>query len=365
MNLDTDKSSSEVTWHSEPAVSVIVPCRNEQAHILKFLQCVLAQERDFSIEVIIADGMSDDGTRSIIEQYSRQHQEVVMIDNPDGIVSAGLNAAIVASKGDIIIRMDVHTEYSFDYLRRCVEVLNATGADNVGGPWVAKGDGVIGKVIAAAFQTRFCAGGARGHDISYEGSVDTVYLGCWRRHIFDRIGLFDSELVRNQDDELNLRLTRSGGTIWQSSKIRSWYRPRNSLSALFRQYAQYGFWKVRVIRKHRLVASWRHIVPGLFVLANLTLLALSMLAVSMKWTGVTRDAGLAWMVMIGLYLTVACGTALASFGRHGWRIAVLLPLVTGVYHVSYGIGFVIGLFTILFGTNKETKIAPMFSQLTR
>src|SRR5262249_53760198 len=157
-------------------------------------------------------------------------------------------AAIRAAQGSIIIRMDVHTEYASDYIRQCLAVLQETGADNVGGPWVAKGNGLVSSAIAAAFQSPFAVGGARGHDFHYEGAIDTVYLGCWPREVFDRIGLFDEEFVRNQDDEFNLRLARAGGKIWQSPRIKSWYRPRGSLKALWRQYVQYGYWKVRVIQ---------------------------------------------------------------------------------------------------------------------
>jgi succinoglycan biosynthesis protein ExoA len=349
-----------------PSVSVIVPCRNERAHILRFLDLLLSQERDFTIEILIADGMSDDGTRDVIQQYCEGHPEVSVIENREGIVSAGLNAAIRASRGVILIRMDVHTEYAPDYLQRCVEALNRTGADNVGGPWIAKGDGsLLEKAIAAAFQSRFCVGGARGHDPSYEGIVDTVYLGCWRRSVFDQIGLFDLALVRNQDDELNLRLTRSGGKIWQSPKICSWYRPRSSLSALFRQYAQYGFWKVKVICKHRAPASWRHIIPGLFVLANLALPCLFILAVCTRWPEVTRYAAVVWTIMIAIYLFACLGTAVSAAGRYGWRIAILLPLVIGVYHFSYGIGFVFGLFNMFAGRTTQSGVAPMFTRLTR
>ena len=155
-------------------------------------------------------------------------------------------------------------------------MLQETGADNVGGPWVARGKGKVGMAIAAAFESPFSCGGARGHDPKYSGPVDTVYLGCWRREIFDRIGLFDEELVRNQDDEFNLRLVRSGGKVWQSVAIKSCYHPRESLRHLFKQYVQYGYWKARVLKKHRLPASVRHLVPSIFVLtlAHLPLISL-------------------------------------------------------------------------------------------
>jgi succinoglycan biosynthesis protein ExoA len=198
-----------------------------------------------------------------------------VIDNPGRIVSTGLNSAIKAARGEIVVRMDAHTEYAPDYVQQCVAVLQETGADNVGGPARTRAETYLEKAVAAAYHSRFAVGGARFHDVNYEGWVDTVTYGCWRREAFDRFGYFDEELVRNQDDEHNLRIIRDGGKIWQSPKIRSWYRPRGSLSALFKQYMQYGYWKVRVIQKHKLPASWRHLVPGAFVLALLVLILLS------------------------------------------------------------------------------------------
>src|SRR5262249_41018531 len=155
----------------------------------------------------------------------------------------GLNQAILAAQGEIIVRIDAHTEYAGDYITQCVQVLEETGADNAGGAWRTKADGFIAQAIALAFHSPFSAGGARSHDVDYEGCVDTVIYGCWRRQRLVELGMFDEELARNQDDELNLRITRNGGKIWQSSRIRSWYRPRASLMALLRQYSQYGYWK--------------------------------------------------------------------------------------------------------------------------
>src|SRR4029453_3835891 len=142
---------------------------------------------------------------------------------------------------------------------------------NVGGPRVAPGTGYIGRAVAAAFQSPFAVGGARGHDPHHTGPVDTVYLGCWRREVFDRIGFFDPELIRHQDDGFNLRLSQAGGLIWQSPRIQSWYHPRASLRSLWRQYVQYGYWKVRVIQKHGVPASARLLVPAAFFLTVLPL----------------------------------------------------------------------------------------------
>jgi glycosyltransferase involved in cell wall biosynthesis len=316
-------------------VSVVIPCRDERDHIEACLRSILAQAPSTGgFEVVVADGMSGDGTREILEQMVGDDPRLRVIDNPGRIVSTGLNAAIRVAQGSIIIRMDVHTEYASDYISQCLAVLRETGADNVGGPWVAKGKGLVGRAIAAAFQSSFAAGDSHGHNASYEGPLDTVYLGCWPREVFDKAGFFDEELVRNQDDEFNLRLVRAGGKIWQSPRIRSWYRPRESLRALFLQYMQYGYWKVRVIQKHRMPTSVRHLIPASFVLL-LVVLPL----VSLVWP----SALLGWLALVGAYTACSIATSFRIAARQGWRLLPILPLVFACYHFAYGYGFLRGL----------------------
>jgi glycosyltransferase involved in cell wall biosynthesis len=318
-----------------PTVSIIVPCRNEQAHIRACVRSILAQDlAPEACEIIVADGMSDDGTRDILQQLAEEAPRLRVIDNPGRMVSTGLNAAIRAARGAVIVRMDAHTEYAADYVRQCVAVLQETGADNVGGPARTQSQGALQAAICAAYHSPFAVGGARFHNVEYEGYVDTVTYGCWPRQVFEQIGWFDEELRRNQDDEWNLRLTRMGGKIWQSPRIRSWYRPRSSLRALFRQYMEYGYWKVRVIQKHRLPASVRHLVPGLFVGS------LSMLAFTSLWW---HPAAWGWLGLVGMYgvcnLVASCLTA----ARREWKLFPLLPLVFACYHFAYGCGFLHGI----------------------
>ena len=180
------------------------------------------------MEAIVADGMSTDETRDILNSYVARDSRICPIDNPQGIASTGLNAALARSRGEVILRMDAHTEYAPDYVRQCLAVLAETGASNVGGP-VMRGRRIVRPApVAAAYHSRYSCGGARFHDVEYEGPVDTVTYGCWPRSVFERVGPFDEELVRNQDDEHNLRLTRAGERVWQSPRIRSRYRPRSS-----------------------------------------------------------------------------------------------------------------------------------------
>lgn len=346
----------DASLQPEMIVSVVVPCRNEAGNIRSFLHHLLAQEiapGGRTHEYLIADGMSDDGTRETILEVAGDDPRVILIDNPDRIVSSGLNAAIRVARGGIIVRMDVHTEYASDYIKACVDLLETTGADNVGGPWVACGDRYVSRAIAAAFQSPFSAGGAACHDPEHDGPVDTVYLGCWRKNLFTQIGLFDEELVRNQDDEFNLRLVRSGGRLWQSPRIRSWYRPRSSLCALFRQYRQYGYWKVRVIQKHRRPASLRHLMPVLFLLA----VATGWMAGFVHWT-----LGLFYVAMLGLYGLLCLTFSIRAADASGRDLLPVLPLVFFLFHAGYALGFATGLldFVVL-----RRGVRPAMTVLTR
>ncbi len=318
-----------------PAVSVIVPCRNERTTIDAFMRDLLAQRPpEGGIELLIVDGASDDGTREILDGWSQEYPNVRVIDNPRKIVSCGMNRAIEVARGATIVRMDVHTRYADDYVERCVETLETTGAANVGGPARTVAEGRMGRTIAAAYGSRFAVGGAQFHFPDYEGEVDTVTYGCWRRDLFDEVGLFDENLVRNQDDEHNLRIRRAGHRIWQSPAIQSWYQPRASLRALARQYYQYGYWKVAVIRKHRIPASVRHLVPSAFVAT------LALLAVAATFSQLGR---LLLVGLLAIYATFVLAGSVGIAARKGWTLLPLLPLTIATFHVSYGVGFLNGL----------------------
>jgi succinoglycan biosynthesis protein ExoA len=350
----TNSNFGDTVSNAEPTVSIVVPCRNEAEHIETALTSILAQETPpGGFEVIVADGMSDDGTRSILFKLAKEDSRLRIVDNPGGIVSTGLNAAIRLARGKIIIRMDAHTTYAPDYVVQCVQVLQESAADNVGGPWVAMGKERVGKAIAAAFQSSFAMGGARGHDPDYSGPVDTVYLGCWPRDVFDRVGMFDEELVRNQDDEFNLRLVRSGRKIWQSTRIKSWYHPRETLRQLFSQYVQYGYWKARVMQKHKLPASLRHVIPACFIL-ELIILPL----ISLYW----RPAFWTWLGLLVVYLLFNIFASLYTAASRGWGLFPFLPAVFATFHFAYGWGFLKGFLDfILLGRQP----ARPYTALTR
>lgn len=347
-------------------VSVVAPCRNERGHIAAFLEDLLRQERDgLDCEFLVADGMSDDGTREILDEYAEKYPEIRVVDNPRRIVSTGLNAALQAARGDVIVRMDVHARYAPDFLRRCVEVLEETGAANVGGAIRAEGIHYWGRAIAAAFHAPYACGGAATRRLDYEGPTDTVFPGCWRRETLERLGGFDETLVRNQDDELNYRIVKSGGVVWQSPKIRCWYHPRDSLKGLFRQYFQYGFWKVAVIRKHRLPAKLRHVVPGLFVLALAGLAAAWVASWLAGWEA-ARWFGILLALQVGAYVVGAMISGVLAARKAGWELLPGILAAIPCFHFGYGLGFWSGLWHFGRGwPGDSARVPDPASRLTR
>ncbi len=331
----TQASATATATASAAVISIVVPCRNEAGYIDAFLDSALAQvlPEGVSLEVLVADGCSDDGTRERLTQRAASEPRLRVIDNPARITSAALNAAIAAARGGTIVRMDVHTTYAPDYAAQCLQALRDTGAACVGGPWVPVGQGWPQAAIAAAFESRFGSGGAASRRTDFNGEVDTVYLGAWPRDPLIAIGGFDEALVRNQDDELALRITRGGGRVWQSAAIHSRYAPRASFVALFRQFHQYGYWKVPVICKHQLPASPRHLVPFAFV-AVLALLAL----LGGLWTP-------AWWALAAVLCMYAAAGAInaVAVAQGSLRQMLGVAWACGCMHVGYGIGFGRGL----------------------
>jgi len=314
--------------------SIVMPVRNEAAFIGHSLAAVLDQDypRDL-MEVIVADGRSEDATRDVVRQMMQHHANLKLIDNPSRIVPTGLNRAIREAKGDVIIRVDGHTLVARDYVSECVAALRRTGADNVGGPMRAGGEGRFGRAVAAATSSPFGVGGARFHYSEKEEWVDTVYMGAWPRKVFDRTGLFDEEMVRDQDDELNYRLLDRGGRILLSPRIRSSYTVRGNARSLWRQYFQYGFWKVRVVQKHPRQLRLRHLVPPSFAAA---------LVGSAIAAGLVPRAVLFWGSVPASYAATNLLASIVSARRAGWSLLARLAMVYAILHLSYGFGFLAG-----------------------
>jgi GT2 family glycosyltransferase len=334
-------------------VSVIAPCRNEAAHVEAFCDAVAAQRLPdgVTLDVLIADGLSDDGTRDKLAARVAADPRFVLIDNPGRIVSTGLNACIARARGEVIVRMDLHTTYAEDYLAQCLDALARSGAANVGGPWRAAGDGSTQRAVAAAFQSRWVAGGARSRDLGYEGEVDTVYLGAWPREVFARHGGFDESLVRNQDDEHNLRLVAAGERVWQTPRIRSVYRPRGTLGQLFTQQRQYGYWKPFVMRKHRRAGSWRPFAPALLVGGAAVLGVASLASRWLPWMagGALHLALGLLLASYALYLIAAAAGIARGLPKPRACVVGELPAVIATMQLGYGLGVWQGLFDLLRG----------------
>jgi succinoglycan biosynthesis protein ExoA len=339
-------------------VSLIVPCRNERAHIDAFCAGALRQSlpEGWQLELLIADGRSDDGTRERLQELGKADARIAWLDNPGRIVSTGLNQALGQARGEVIVRLDVHTEYAHDYVAQCIAVLAETGADNAGGAWRAQPAAdaePMQRAVAAAFQSRWVAGGAMSRRLDHDGWVDTVYLGSWPRASFERFGSFDETLVRNQDDEHNLRIVRGGGKVWQSSRIRSVYRPRARLGQVFGQYLQYGYWKPFVMKKHGQPASLRHLVPAFFAGALVLAGVFGLLGGGMA----------AWTLLWACYAAGLAGLTVAVAAEAPLPVPVLLrvPLVIAAYHFGYGIGSLFGWWdALVHGKGRER-----FAALTR
>ena len=321
-----------------PYVSVIMPIRNEAAYIARSLGAVLAQDYPHDCyEVLVADGNSRDRTRHIVDYMAaRSDVLVTLVDNPGKIVPTGFNRALKQAKGEVIVRVDGHTLIEPDYVRQCVDALQRTGADNVGGRMNAISKTPLGQAISLATSSPFGVGGARFHYSDQEEWVDTVYMGAWPREVFERIGGFDEEMVRNQDDEFNYRLQASGGKILLTDRIRSRYFNRADLRSLWRQYYQYGMYKVRVLQKHPLQMRPRQFAPPILAAA---VVGGGLLSLLLR----VRLVRTLWRFVTSLYVMANLGASIYMAAKNGWQYLRMFPVIFAALHFGYGLGFLRGL----------------------
>jgi succinoglycan biosynthesis protein ExoA len=320
-----------------PFVYIIMPIRNEAAFIERSLSALLMQDYPPErMEVLVVDGMSEDGTRQIVQTLiaNTARHLIRLIDNPERIIPTGLNRAIRHARGEVIVRIDGHTLIAPDYISEGIDTLRRTGADNVGGLASPAGEGWIGETIALAYNVRFGVGGALFRRATRETEADTVYMGIFRRDVFDRIGFFDEELIRNQDIELNGRIRRAGGRIILSPCIRSTYFHHHSLQSLWSQNYANGLWLFPTLTKTWRALSWRHYVPLVFV-SSLLLSGIASLSVPGGWLVLTAIAG--------SYLIATAIVSISTARKHGWRVVLSLPIVFVTLHFSYGMGSLRGL----------------------
>jgi succinoglycan biosynthesis protein ExoA len=314
-----------------PFVSVIIPVRNEEKFIAQCLQSVVDQDYPQGrMEVLVVDGGSEDRSREIVAEFGSRYPLIKLLDNPKLTAPAGLNLGIREARGDIIIRVDGHCLLEPNYVSQCVRCLRETEADNVGGLMKAVGQDYVSQVIALAISSLFGSGGSKFHYAAREQYVDTVYLGAFRRRVFDEIGFFNERLVRNQDYELNYRIRAAGGKVFLSPAIKSSYYGRSTLRDLWQQYFQYGFWKLEMLQMHPRSVQPRHLVAPLFIFVLFTTGLLSLFQHGFLSL---------FLLTISGYLLVSLLSSLLIARREGWRYFPLLPVAFAAMHFGWGLGF--------------------------
>jgi succinoglycan biosynthesis protein ExoA len=320
------------------SVSIILPVRNEATYIQRSLGSVLAQEYpDGFLEILVVDGMSDDGTREIVQKIAQAQEQIPVhiINNSQKITVTALNHGIHAATGEIIIRVDGHCEIAPDYVRRCVAYLQTSEVDAVGGSMETIGEGFTGRVIALAMSSLFGVGNSSFRTVSSKRLfVDSVPFPAYRRATIDLLGEYDEQMLCNEDDEYNYRLLNMGGRILQADDIRSRYYGRGSLYLLGRQYFRYGYWKVRVLQKHSRQIRTRQFIPFIFVSALISSLLIA-LFFPLGWALFAMTAG--------SYLLANITASMITAARFGWKYLILLPITFSILHISYGVGFLAGL----------------------
>ena len=308
------------------AVSVVMPVLNEERHLAEAVGRVLDQDFDGDLELVLALGPSTDATDEVAARLAAADPRVRLVRNDSGRTPNGLNAAVAASTHPVVARVDGHAVLPPDYLRTAVDVLEQTGADNVGGIMDAQGVTDLERAIAAAMRSRLGVGSARFHTGGAAGPAETVYLGVFRRSALARVGGYDEHFARAQDWEMNHRLRSTGGTVWFTPALRVTYRPRSDFPALARQYFQYGRWRRAVARRHTGTMSLRYLAPPALV----TVLAASLV--------VSTRRPVALVVPAGYLAALVAGSLTLEPGLPA-RARVQLPAVLAVMHVSWGVGF--------------------------
>ncbi len=321
-----------------PSVAIIIPCLNEEAYIEKCVRSTQMQSYEQSlISVFVVDGMSTDKTRDIVRQLERKFQGVQLIDNPAQFTPKALNLGIEASAAEVVIILGAHAEIAADFVERNVALLQSDETIGCAGGLIQNVyENETAEVIGRAMSSPFGVGNARFRTGGKKGFVDTVAFGAYRRKTLNEIGLFDLDLVRNQDDELNYRLTKAGWKIFFDPEIKSQYYVRSSYSKLFKQYRQYGYWKVYVNKKHNAVTSVRQLIPFFFVMY----MSLAVVLAFVPAIGLSPAVlGLFLWFLAGITATIAIKTPSSQY------TGVLTTFL--LLHLGYGIGYAQGIWQFL------------------
>ena len=309
-----------------PAISVILPVLNEESHLEGAVLSVLSQDYRGPLEIILALGPSRDRTNEIATKLASQDNRVKLIDSPTGKTAAGLNIALAASKSPVVVRVDGHAQIPKNYISLIVEILNKTGAVNVGGVMAAVGTTAFERAVAGAMRSPLGVGASRFHTGGEAGEVDTVYLGAFRREALVAIGGFDERFTRAQDWELNFSVRENGGVIYFDPRLHVTYRPRSSVSALAKQYFEYGRWRRVVSRRHSGTINYRYLAPPFALLGFSASLVLGIVLSSIFF--IPALVYLLFVVLASLKISTSI------------REYLLLLLVIPTMHFAWGAGFI-------------------------
>lgn len=326
-----------------PSISIIIPCRNEERYISKNIDSILNQDYTGQLEVLIVDGMSDDNTREIVKQYNNPN--VRLIDNPHQFTPHALNIGVDHSKGDIFIILGGHAFLDKSFVSNNIKILQTDKSVGcAGGQILNIYENETGEIISKAMSSIFGVGNATFRTGGQAGYIDTVAFGAYYKKVHYEIGRFDEDLVRNQDDEYNYKIVKAGYKIYFDPSIISHYNVRGSLKKLFKQYYQYGYWKVYVNVKHKTVTTVRQMIPLFFVLGLIAGAILSLLIPYFIWAFV---GGISLYVLMALFF----GFKTAKNSIESLKVATIFPIL----HFSYGWGYLIGIINFIILRKKPSK----------
>lgn len=322
------------------SVSVVMPVRNEAEYILRALNAVLAQDYPAElIEIIVADGMSTDGTVDIITELQSHHPNLKLIHNPGQIAPKALNLATRAASGEIIVRVDGHCEIAPDYVRNCVHHLVEEDIQGVGGSVETIGETDSARVIALAMSSRFGVGNSAFRTTrNMTMLADTIPFPAYPKTVIEQAGPYDESQVRNQDDEYNYRIREQGGRLLLAGDVHSVYYSRSSLKSLWKQYYGYGFYKARVMQKHPKQMSARQFMPSMFVAA---------LAICLLLSPFSRGARRGFKMLVLAYVSASAAASASIASKSDWKYMTKLPQAFVAIHLTYGAGFLVGLARLL------------------
>jgi len=318
-------------------IGIVIPSYNDGPFLARLFESLYTTSAGATFQPVIVDDQSDDGTRDVLRRLQASHPSLRVVDNPARITAAAMNRGIELSTADLVAILGAHTLYPDDYLATCQELLTEhPDADCSGGTIESRGGSPFGRAVAFAMSHPAGVGNARHRYPGYEGYAEGACFPVFRRAALLRTGLYDTALVRNQDDDLNYRFRKAGGRVFISHRARCVYFVRESAGALFRQYYQYGAWRLRVLRKHGEVASWRQLAPVVFY---------AWLCLSIVLTPMVASALRVWLWAPALaYGAMLVTTLLLSAPTLGWPSALRVPLAMATMHFAYALGFASALF---------------------